>query len=310
MELLDKQGNVEVVLDPMAPLSVPVNSFSTFTALDAVYFSPIFANYKWTVGSKELGTVQWGEAVERASFWNYPGTAFPNWHIQMNLTMLPEQKITVPFGSWQVHPTLPGVYEVDQFVLKFCFEVLVLNYPTGVPIMLTYNIEQSTAVTCCAPGARGFHSHVIDSLGNTIPYIWASYMDPTPANPNPDLNPLSHEVAEFMHNPMNNNTVSPGWPSPGSFTLLAGPPYWNPPYTFTQCDSGFEVGDPIEDRGEVTRLFTVPQGPMTYHFQNIVTASWMMRASPSFSVNNQYAFPNTVDGEFYAPAPVCPTPKK
>ena len=118
MELLDKNGNVAVVLDPMAPLSVPVNSDSAFTARDAVVFSPIFINQDWTVGPTDLGPVQWGEAVERASFWKYTGTHFKDWHIQMNASVLPEQRITVPNGSWAASP-IPGVYEVDQFVLKF-----------------------------------------------------------------------------------------------------------------------------------------------------------------------------------------------
>ena len=175
--------------------------------------------------------------------------------------------------------------------------------------MLTYNIEESTAVTCCAPGARGFHSHVTDSHGYTIPYIWASYMDPIPSNPHPDLNPLSHEVAELMLNPMNTNSVpvASAWPGPGSFFLLNKPPYWYPPYLFTtNCDTGFEVGDPIEDRPQITRLFSIPTLVMTYNFQNVVTASWLMRATPSFSVNGAYSFPNVPDGEFQAAAPLCP----
>jgi hypothetical protein len=47
---------------------------------------------------------------------------------------------------------------------------------------------------------------------------------------------------------------------------------------------------------------------MTYHLQNEVTASWQMQAKPAFSVNGWYTLKGPVDGEFTAPAPVCPTP--
>jgi hypothetical protein len=308
LELVDAKGKI-VVLDPILPLSVPVNSLPGFNAFDAVLASPIFENHNWTVGSTDLGTVQWGEAVERASFWKYPGTNFTNWHLQMTTPIVAEKTIAVPPGLWSPSTKTPGAYQVEEAVLKPWLDFFALSYaltePHAVPIFLTYNVEKSNGSSCCA---RGYHSHVVDTKGYTIPYIWASYMDASASSPNPDLNALSHEVAEFMLNPVNNNTVNPGWPSANSFPLLAKPPYWKPPYTFTSgnCDSSFEDGDPIEDRPKITRLFTITTPTMTYNFQNVATASWLMRVSSSFSVNKQYAFPNTPDGEFSAPAPVCP----
>ena len=306
VELIDKKGKTVAVLDPIAPLSPPVNSIPGFNALDAVLASPIFENHKWTVGAADLGTVQWGEAVERASFWQYPGTDFTSWQLQMSPPLLSEQTLKVSPPNWAASSSVPGAYQVDDSVLRPYLDNLALSsvtlYPKGAPILLTYNVEKSKGTSCCA---RGYHAHVTDSQGYRIPYMWASYMDATASAPNPDLNPLSHEVAEFVLNPMNDNSVTPGWPSANSFKLP-----WKLPYKFTKCDSSFEDGDPIEDRPENLRLFTITTSVMSYHFQNVATASWLMRASPAFSAHKQYAFPNVPDGEFDGPAPVCPATLK
>jgi len=286
--LVDISTNKIVVLDPKAPLSVPVNFISGYSALDALLDSPIFKNHDWRVGSTDLGSTQWGEATERASFLNYPGTDFTNWHVHLG----PDQQSEQTVGGWLATPStkVSGAYQVDEAALKPVLELLAFSYasshPNAVPILLTYNVEKSNASGCCA---RGYHAHVTDKSGYNIPYIWASYID---SDPYPDLNALSHEVAEFMHNPMNINQVTPAWPEASG-----------------TCNSGFEVGDPIESLAQNKRLFSITMPTMTYNFQNVVTASWFMRAKPAFSVNKQYAFPNEPDSEFGAPAPTCSSSK-
>lgn len=285
--LVDISTNKEVILDPAAPLSVPVNFISGYSALDAVLDSPIFKNHDWTVGSTHLGSTQWGEATERASFLNYPGADFTNWHVHLG----PDQQTEQTIGGWFATPssTTTGAYQVDEAALKPILELLAFSYaskyPNAVPILLTYNVEKSKGTSCCS---RGYHAHITDKSGFNTPYIWASYIE---SNPNPDLNALSHEVAEFMHNPMDINQVKPAWPEAGG-----------------TCNSSFEVGDPIESLSQSIRLFSIKMPTMTYNFQNVVTASWFMRPAVSFSVNKQYAFPNEPDSEFKAPAKACSGP--
>jgi len=293
VELVEKNGNV-IVLDPTQPLSVPVNSITGFNALDAVLASPIFENHDWKAGPVDLGSSQWGEAVEKASFLNYPGTSFSNWHVQLvgDVLFSETPTIVVPVGAWTKSTTIPGAYQVDQAALKPSLVGFAATfgaaYPNKVPILLTYNVEKINGSSCCA---RGYHAHTTDAHGYTIPYIWASYMDAYSSSPNPDLDALSHEVAEFMHNPLNSNKVKPAWPK-----------------TSGKCDSAFEVGDPIETLSPIIRLFSITMPAMTYNFQNVVTASWLMRAAPAFSANAQYAFPNKPDSEFAAPAKTCTAP--
>jgi len=69
------------------------------------------------------------------------------------------------------------------------------------------------------------------------------------------------------------------------------------------------VGDPLEHLDHHDSDLPI-NGFIKYNFQNEVTASWFMHASPSFSVNGWYTLNGPVDGEhgeFAAPAPACPT---
>jgi hypothetical protein len=298
VKLLDGAGNVVHVLDPTAPLAVPVNTKSNFAALDALLESPILNNWAWSYGSTSLGTVQWGEATERASFWNLTGKDLKDWHVVMSLAStatLPPLKVKHEY--WAAPDTAnPSAYQVEKSVLDDYLLTQAQSLPTATVLFYTYNIQRKDGTSCCT---RGFHTNYVDTAGYTVPYMWATYID-GPAG-NPDLNSASHEVAEFMHNPLGTNAVA-GWPAPHSFSLP-----WNPPYYFLSCSFGLEVGDPIEDRPAGIRLFTIAHPTMTYHFQNVITAPWLIPGGPPFSVNGAYTFPNPVDGEFNTRAFTCPS---
>jgi hypothetical protein len=310
IHLLDAQGNIQHTLDPTKPLFVPVNSNSQFSAYDAVINSPIFGAYQFKLGSTDIGTVEWGEATLRASFWNYPLTDFKNWHVSMvTLPITPSETLKVPYGSW-LALSEAHTFGVDDEVLEPFVLTIAKKYPDSLPIMLTYDIKDSSSkLLGSQPGPTdssrsldGYHRHYTDSKGFMSFFIWASYLD-GPGDAWQDLTALSHEVAEFMHDPAGNNYVQ-AWPSQYSFTLP-----WDPPYHFTTCQDKMEVGDPVEDRFHTTVEFQyeIKTSIMDYHFQNVVTASWQMQAKPAFSVNGWYTLKGAVDGEFAAPAPVCPT---
>jgi hypothetical protein len=297
VKLLDANKSVVAVNDPTQPLYVPVNSNHGFSALNAVDNSPIFASQNFTLGSTSLGTVQWGEATERASFWKYPGTDFKNWHVEMaTLPITPSVTLEVPYGSWE-KTSQANTYGVDQTILDPFLLKVAKSYAKGVPILLTYNIGEYSPSGCCA---FGYHHTYVESDDYRSFFVWASYLD-EPGFGLPDVGALSHEVAEFMHDPLGNNPVQP-WPAPFTFKLP-----WSPPYTFTKCQGNLEVGDPVEDRSGAELQYVIKTPIMTYHFQNVITASWEMQAEPSFSVNGWYTLKGAVDGEFGSPAPACPT---
>jgi hypothetical protein len=300
IKLLNVDGTVEFTLDPTKKLFVNPTNNATLSAFDSVLASPIFASHNYKLGATDLGTMQWGQAVEEASFWNYPGVDFKGWNLDMTAFPWPTLTLDVPYGSWQALAT-PHTYGIDANVLDAFTFKNGSAFAGQVPLFITYNVMEyphGSPGKCCT---TGYHRpYTVGGVYNV--YIWGVYLD-SPAV-NSDVFYISHEVAEFVHDPFVNNAVRP-WPQSFSFSLP-----WSPPYKFTKCQNNLEVGDPVEDRlgtpSEVQLVIT--NSTMTYHLQNEVTASWQMQAKPAFSVNGWYTLKGPVDGEFTAPAPVCPTP--
>src|SRR5262249_11260009 len=139
-------------------------------------------------------------------------------------------------------------------------------------IALTYN----TFVTNPTYGfVLGFHA-ALDFGAGLQTFISAAYTDPGLYNPG-DVAVLSHEVGEWMDDPVGNNPT-PGWFFDG------------------QCQTNLEVGDPLTGVG-----FSVTNKTSTYHLQDLVFLPWFARETPSMSVNGWYTFQNT----FAAPPPAC-----
>jgi hypothetical protein len=76
--------------------------------------------------------------------------------------------------------------------------------------------------------------------------------------PGEDISALSHEIGEWMDDPLGNNGV-PAW---GHIGQQSG----------TQCN--LEVGDPLSG----TQFPSVSLGGMTYHPQELAMFSWFMGA--------------------------------
>jgi hypothetical protein len=300
IRVLDANKQVVGTSDPTQPLHGNPSNTPGLSAVGAVLESPIFQGYNFKLGSTSLGNLQWGQAVEEASFWKYPGVNFKDWLVIMAAVFFPPVTVDVPYGSWSPGST-PHSYLVDAKVLDGFVDKQMATIPTGqVPIFLTYNISEyphGNPAGCCVWGWHNTYQH---TPGIYDAFIYATYLDA--GVPNSDLMALSHEVAEFMHDPFGNNSVQ-GFPQSWTFSLP-----WSPPYNFTKCQTSLEVGDPVEDRfGELSELqLPLTNSTMTYNFQNVVTASWLMQASPSFSVNGWYTLKGAVDGEFAGPAPKCP----
>jgi hypothetical protein len=302
VKLKASDGSVEFVSDPRKPLFVNPTNNDSLSAWDAALGSPIFNTHDYKLGSTKLGTLQWGEMTEKASFWKYPGANFDNWFVELAVFPGLPETLEVPSGSWSGVAGEAHGYAVDAAVMDPFLKKLAEKTPLATPIFLTYNIGtysigQNQTPQCCA---YGYHKAYVEDYYTNF-YIWASYMDPPSGRP--DVLGLSHEVAEFMHDPFLTNFVQQ-YPNPGSFKLP-----WNPPYTFTNCKYDLEVADPLEDRlGEPSEAqIKIKNSIMEYHLQNVVTASWLMQANPSFSVNGWYTLKGAVDGEFAAPAPLCST---
>ena len=67
------------------------------TAIQGIINSPIFQPYPFSCGGINVGNTQWGDAGQRANFWNYVSTKSRNYHVLLGQpTVLPVQTINVP----------------------------------------------------------------------------------------------------------------------------------------------------------------------------------------------------------------------
>lgn len=270
--------------------------FSNGVALDgtskvaSTVNSPLFQPF-----ASQTGFTQYGDAVSRASFYSVVQQTSPDWHVLLSQPMIfPTHNITVPAeegfeftGSASGAPI--GIVNMDWFSRELRNLLAALNLdPRTLPIFLTHNsfLFAGNPQNCCV---IGFHS-ALASAGpgnsqNVNTFIWASYNDHGIfARPIEDITALSHEVAEWYHDPLIRNLV-PAWPRPGS----------------TGCFSNIlEVGDAIENFGDLS--FVVNMGEMAYHPQDVALFSWFARQWPSIGLKGRYSYRGS---KLARPAPTC-----
>lgn len=241
--------------------------------------SPIFQ-----AAAFDSGKTQFGDAMQRATFWNYAGTkAAPNWHVLLGQPAIaPEQTLVVPqdqgsefTGSVSGAPI--GLVEYQWFSTHIQNLLGSMHISANtIPIFLTYNVflYQKSTANCCI---IGYHGATASAGGNGVQqvqtYIWASYSDPGIFSvPIEDINALSHEVAEWLNDPLVGNVV-PAWSVPSE-----------PQYG---CSNVLEVGDPL-----VGVAYKVNLNGTAYHPQDVAFLPWFAR-SASASIGGRYTYLGT-----------------
>jgi uncharacterized membrane protein len=286
------------------------------TPIQGIINSPIFQNYNFNNKGVRVGNTQWGDAFQRANFWNSVSTNAPNYHVLLGQpTVLPAQTINVPNGSFSYFfdPVTGLQPVVDDNLLGNIVGPLLFaaNLPANVlPIMVWGQV--SGFFTGGFHGAITFNGTPVSSFVATTYSAGGSYDFP-------DLNlsgiffedtyPLSHEIAEWMDDPFINN-FTPGWDTAFLFPGQTAPDL--------RCDSGFsgfldvrdllEVGDPVESW--VQSDVPLPGPSYTYHVTEAVFIDWFTRATRSRSYNGRYAMFEvglTIPGfaRVTPPTPVC-----
>jgi len=144
--------------------------------------------------------------------------------------------------------------------------------PTNLPIFLVYNVVWASPANslagCCALGYHG-------TTGFPIPtqtYSPAEF-DTTGVFTSDgsilDTEVLSHEIDEWMNDPMISNPTPP----------------WGHTGQVSGCQANLEVGDPLS--GTDMPLVTMPNG-FKYHLQELAFFSWFFGA-PSIGVNGWFS---------------------
>ena len=250
--------------------------------------SPIFLTADYKAGSVDLGVTQYGDALQRAEFWNLPGFS-PNYHVLLGTpSVAPTVTITVPAGKGNAYALSGGGFQgvVDTAYFVNQLNALIPSYTANeLPIFLTDNVFLGTSgliQNCCI---LGYHDSQGPPIASAKTWIYAAYTEPAASysddfgNNMSDVMPLSHEVAEWLNDPFSFAGVN--WVPPA---VLPGQGY---------CQTIFETGDPLEsDPFSVPWTFTKVTNGTVYNLQDEVTLPWYLHTTPSFSVNGWYTFQN------------------
>ena len=282
------------------------------TPIQGIINSPIFQNYNFNNTSAKVGNTQFGDAFQRANFWNSVSTKSPNYHVILGQPRVaPAQTINVPYGSFFYYddPVTGPQPIVDLDSLLDYNQILngAGVSPDGLAIIVWGQVTSFYS--------EGFHN--VTSLNGrdlqtfiATSYLPGSFFDFPDVNISgvffSDVYVLSHEIAEWMDDPFPyaNTNFTPGWdhaiPFPGETT----PPVRcnSSPYDF------LEVADPLENF--VQSDVPLPATSYTYHVADTVFIDWFTRATKSRSYNGQYAmfevgFAVPFFNKAIPPTPVC-----
>lgn len=210
--------------------------------------SPIFKAMDFTSGGTDLGKTQYIDAFQRGNFWGQVSSA-PGYHVLLGKpTILPALSLTVPSSVGHIATEFgvkAGLAGINWFDTQL--QTYMTNHPqivpNSLPIFLSYNVYLTQFPFGCCIG--GYHS----SFGSTSApqaYAYATYVG-TPGAFAQDVSALSHEIGEWMDDPLvvntNGNTVACGVLEDGdpeeTFANYGAFPYTLSGFTFNLQDLTF-----------------------------------------------------------------------
>ena len=262
------------------------------SALTRVKQSPIFVPQGWTFGGTAVGTSEYVDAFQRASFWKYaqPTGTNPGYGVSMTLKTLPKITITVPLADAYTYSLGAcgngrladvNINWLDSYLQNTVIPSLSAAgvAPSTLPVFLVHNVAEYTNNTpgdCCV---LGYHNAYTNSNGVQT-YAVTDYDNSTAFPDASDVAVLSHEAAEWLDDPFTDNPTAP-W---GNIGQVSG------------CQANLEVGDPLSGT-----TIAVTTGGFTYHVQELAFFSWFYHQAPSLGVNGWYSD----NGKFTTPAAAC-----
>jgi hypothetical protein len=288
------EGTLNTATD--APITLGLD----LQTLSEVLLGPDFAKAPYGTG-----ITQFADAVQRAEF--FP-VERPTWH-----TLIKPPKILTPVvidvpdniggvPPYQMFQASDGTYFalldynffVSQLETIFQFERTNVH---GLLIPMVKDIglfENGDPGTCCV---GGFHDAYVASGQKTTvriqTFAYTTWTDASVAqalgHPSfTDIVALSHEIQEWMNDPLDSNLVNPSWQFPDS----------------VNCQGNLEVGDPIETLPDGLATYPVTVNGFTYHPQNMALFQWFAQVTPSNAVDGAYSYPN--ESALTSPSVSCP----
>jgi hypothetical protein len=263
VKVIITKGATHTIFDPAHVLSNG-NSVTKNTRL-----SPIFdKTTKYVQGGVNVGTTQYVDAYQRGNLWGTVQT-HTGYHVYLGgPTVLAEQTLAPPPAKGVTgHPFGPLAAEVDINWFDAKLQAILASFPQITPntfvIFDTYNVYLYDTSGCCI---GGYHTAIGVAAGIQT-YSEFTYVD-TPGVFSQDVSALSHEVGEWMDDPLTNG----GNNSPCGI-LENGDPL-----------EGGQPGHPYGDWAYTLNGFT-------YHLQDLVMLPYF-GAPHSRSVNGWLSFQN------------------
>jgi hypothetical protein len=250
--------------------------------------SPIFQSSDFVMNTVDVGSAQYLDAFQRASFWKQvQGTPYHT-VFSGTPTVLSAVSVTVPVADGSTQPGFCGVYGqmdlgwFDNMVQTTIIPQLAAqgvgpaNFPQLIfdSVVMYLNGDPNQ---CCV---LGYHSAFIN--GGTFQTYSVNNFDTAQVFV-PDTQAMAHEVGEWMDDPDGSNAV-PSWGAEGQVT--AG-----------NCQGNLEVGDPLSPGfGTPSNTWTVTLNSFDYHLQELAFFSWFYGQSPSFGAGGGYSDNSTFSG--------------
>jgi hypothetical protein len=275
-------GKTTTIPTYIIPIKLTYGSFTTDptapfggggSAVTRTLASPVFqSSIDFVQGGTDVGTTQYIDAFQRAALWGRVKN-HPTYHVLLSApTVEPVQAVTVPpldgstaspYGTKTILANISWFDPLAQSLLSS------LSIPSdSLPIFVTtqaYLSNNSGRSGCCI---GGYHNWNGASAYAEFSYIQQSGVF------SQDVSALSHEVGEYVDDPLTNNTDVPA--SCG---------------TNGNEQQIYEVGDPLEVEANFgDYAYTV--GSATYHLQDLVLPPYF-GASGAISVNRWKTFQGT-----------------
>lgn len=266
-------GQGSIITTWIIPVKIVLSDGSTWdplaggptSPLARTVLSPIFdSTTTYTQGGVNVGTTQYVDAFQRANYWSIVQNQ-PNYHVLLGgptarVTVLPELTLNVPAadgtqGTKFGHQVaLVDINWYDAQISAFMTQHPEIT-PAGLPIFETSSMYW-TQGGCCIGGYHSANGQQTYSTFTYIPYSGVFSQD---------VSALSHEIAEWMDDPLTNGGNG------------------------TPCGI-LEVGDPLEGTNNYGSTHYVLHG-FTYNLQDEVFIGYF-GAPLSTSVNSWYSFQN------------------
>ena len=205
-------GSSAIIQTYMIPVKIVLSTGQSFDPFSGGPFSPVAMTLRspifdnttdYVQGGVNVGTTQYVDAYQRANFWSLVSSN-PNYHVLLGsasagIPILPELTLNVPAGSGHIgSPFGHQVAEVDINYFDSQISAYMVAHPqihaSGFPIFITTQ-TYLTEGGCCI---GGYHS-----ANGPQTYAHFTYIQ-YPGDFSQDVSALSHEVGEWMDDPLTN----------------------------------------------------------------------------------------------------------